>query len=105
VTVNLGTVRRDIIVVGASAGGVETRPAVDPLFRSAALLYGPRAVGGPLSGGDADGVSGLINIKAAGGMSIVQDPDEAAYPTMPAPQSSRTTSMPCCRWRKSRWRS
>ena len=166
-TVNLGSVRRDIIVVGASAGGVETlisllsglpadlpaavgivlhrspffetrlaqvlgrrsalsviepgdgdpfaptcvyvaprdlhmvldagkivlqrgpkehrtRPAIDPLFRSAARLYGDRVVGVLLSGRGADGVSGLINIKAAGGMSLVQDPEEAAHPTMPA---------------------
>ena len=60
-----------------------TRPAIDPLFRSAADLYGPRVVGVLLSGRGADGVSGLIAIKAAGGMSIVQDPEEASHPTMP----------------------
>jgi two-component system, chemotaxis family, protein-glutamate methylesterase/glutaminase len=60
-----------------------TRPAIDPLFRTAAGLYGPRVVGVLLSGRGADGVSGLTAIKAAGGMSIAQDPQEAAHPTMP----------------------
>ncbi len=60
-----------------------TRPAVDPLFHSAAAAYGPRAVGVLLSGGGDDGVSGLIAIKAAGGLSIVQHPGEAMHPWMP----------------------
>jgi len=48
-----------------------TRPAIDPLFRSAAERYGPRVVGMLLSGMGADGVSGLIAIKKAGGVSLV----------------------------------
>jgi two-component system chemotaxis response regulator CheB len=60
------------------------RPAVDPLFMSAAEVYGPRVVGILLSGGGADGVRGLIAIKARGGLSLVQDPSEARNPTMPA---------------------
>jgi two-component system chemotaxis response regulator CheB len=59
------------------------RPAVDPLFLSAAEIYGRRVVGCLLSGGGADGVRGLIAIKARGGLSIVQDPREARNPTMP----------------------
>ena len=60
-----------------------TRPAVDPLFTSAAASVGARAVGVVLSGTGDDGVSGLIRIKAAGGLSLVQYPGEAAYATMP----------------------
>ena len=60
-----------------------TRPAIDPLFRSAAATYGRRVVGVLLSGMGGDGVSGLIEIKHSGGISLVQDPDEAQFPTMP----------------------
>lgn len=60
-----------------------TRPAIDPLFKSAAASHGPRVVGVLLSGTGDDGVSGLISITAAGGISLVQDPLEAAYPHMP----------------------
>ena len=60
-----------------------TRPAVDPLFTSAAAAYGSQVVGVLLSGGGDDGVSGLIAIKAAGGLSIVQHPVEAGHPWMP----------------------
>jgi two-component system, chemotaxis family, protein-glutamate methylesterase/glutaminase len=60
-----------------------TRPAIDPLFRSAATSNGKRVVGVLLSGTGDDGVSGLIAITAGGGLSLVQDPSEAAYPQMP----------------------
>jgi two-component system, chemotaxis family, protein-glutamate methylesterase/glutaminase len=60
-----------------------TRPAIDPLFRSAAASDGARVVGVLLTGTGDDGVSGLISIRAAGGLSIVQDPLEAAFPQMP----------------------
>jgi two-component system, chemotaxis family, protein-glutamate methylesterase/glutaminase len=60
-----------------------TRPAIDPLFKSAAASHGPRVIGVLLSGTGDDGVSGLISITAEGGISLVQDPLEAAYPQMP----------------------
>ena len=60
-----------------------TRPAVDPLFTSAALAYGPRVVGVVLTGGGHDGMQGLLSITTAGGLSIVQRPSEAQVASMP----------------------
>lgn len=60
-----------------------TRPAGDPLFRSAAAHYGRRVVGVALSGGASDGTNGLTAIERAGGIGVVQEPDEAENPQMP----------------------
>lgn len=59
------------------------RPAIDPLFRSAAIHYGPRVIGIILTGALDDGTVGLRLIKNYGGLAIVQDPQEAEHPDMP----------------------
>ncbi|HXM57339.1 MAG TPA: chemotaxis protein CheB [Candidatus Dormibacteraeota bacterium] len=73
----------DRVELNAGPRENSTRPAIDPLFRSAAAAFGSRVCGVILSGRLDDGADGLGEIAEAGGVAMVQDPREAAHPDMP----------------------
>ena len=77
------TFEHESIVLDGKAKEHFTRPAVDPLFISAATAYGRRVVGIILTGGGHDGMQGLLHITRAGGLSLVQKPSEAEHDSMP----------------------
>ncbi|PWE41254.1 chemotaxis protein CheB [Pseudomonas prosekii] len=60
-----------------------SRPSIDYLFESAADVYGPALAGVLLTGANRDGASGLAQVKVRGGLTVVQDPEEAQVATMP----------------------
>ena len=61
-----------------------SRPSIDVTFQTAAEVYGPALVCMLLSGSNSDGVNGLKAVKAHGGMAVIQNPDDAQMPYMPA---------------------
>ncbi len=60
-----------------------SRPSIDVLFESAADVWGPQVAGVLLTGANEDGAAGLEAIHRVGGLTVIQDPAEAAVPTMP----------------------
>lgn len=60
-----------------------SRPAIDPLFESAAQAFGSALIGVVLTGANADGARGLAAVRARGGRTVVQDPETAEAPAMP----------------------
>jgi len=76
-------VTKEKVIVGEGAKENRWRPSIDVLFRSAAVAFSTRCVGIILTGLLDDGTSGMMAIKRSGGITIVQDPNEAEFPGMP----------------------
>jgi two-component system chemotaxis response regulator CheB len=76
-------IKKDHVLVTKGARENRYRPGIDPLFRSAAATHGPHVVAVLLTGALDDGTAGLMAVKSCGGITIVQDPKDAAYPEMP----------------------
>jgi two-component system chemotaxis response regulator CheB len=74
----------DRLVLGHGPRENNSRPAIDPLFRSVGLCCPSRAIGVVLSGMLGDGAAGLLALKQRGGITIVQDPQDALFEEMPA---------------------
>ena len=77
-------VENDKVLVTRGPKENRFRPSIDALFRSAAYSYGPRVIGVVLTGYLDDGTSGLWSVQRLGGVTIVQDPQDAVSPAMPS---------------------
>ena len=73
----------DTILLGHGPRENNVRPAIDPMMRSAAACCGPRMIAVVLTGTLGDGASGLWAADQCGGITVVQDPSDAAFPDMP----------------------
>lgn len=74
----------DRLALGNGPRENNTRPAIDPMLRSMAVCCGPRGIGVVLTGTLGDGASGLWAVDLCGGITVVQDPDDAAFGEMPS---------------------
>lgn len=75
--------KKKTILITKGARENRSRPGIDPLFRSAAVAHGSAVIGVLLTGYLDDGTAGLVAIRRSGGVCVVQDPADAAYPDMP----------------------
>jgi two-component system chemotaxis response regulator CheB len=73
----------DRLSLGEGPRENNARPAIDPMLRSTARCCGPRSVGAVLTGTLGDGASGLWALRRCGGLTVVQDPKDAAFSEMP----------------------
>jgi two-component system, chemotaxis family, protein-glutamate methylesterase/glutaminase len=80
----------DRLLLGVGPQENHSRPAIDPMLRSAAVCCAHRAVGVVLTGTLGDGASGLWTLGHLGGVTVVQDPRDAAFPEMPLTALNRT---------------
>lgn len=82
----------DHLSLGLGPRENNARPAIDPMLRSVAVCCGARSIGVVLTGTLGDGAAGLWALKHCGGLAVVQDPSDAAYPEMPQTALQRSNA-------------